>query len=144
MNWNTSSSFENFDEWPRHGGRQPRRKATSVCRKPSDKVEDDVVHRICRDNNRTVPDGVNPISKVSTQWQTFISLTLWPNPTSFRTFLYFLFSPPFSLTTSLCLEVSRDRPLFEGGKSLFGFSDVRNGTICMRNKNSAHSTIFKS
>ena len=68
MNWNTSSSFENFDEWPRHGSRQPRRKATSISRKPSDKVEDDVVHRICRDHNRIVPDGVNPISKVGTQF----------------------------------------------------------------------------
>ena len=61
MNWNTSSSFENFDECAE---RVRRRKSTTVGRKPSDKVEDDVVNRICRDNNRTVPDPVNPISKV--------------------------------------------------------------------------------
>ena len=68
MNWNTSSSFENFEE-VRQRTRQLVKRANSsaVRRKISDrdKLEDDVVNRICRDNNRTIQDpGVNPISKV--------------------------------------------------------------------------------
>ena len=67
MNWNTSSSFENFEEVRHRRIQLVKRANSSVRRKISDKdkLEDDVVNRICRDNNRTVQDpGVNPISKV--------------------------------------------------------------------------------
>ena len=68
MNWNTSSSFENFEEVRQRRTQLVKRASSSaVRRKISDKnkLEDDVVNRICRDNNRTVQDpGVNPISKV--------------------------------------------------------------------------------
>ena len=68
MNWNTSSSFENFEEVRQRRTQLVKRASSSVVRRKisdKDKLEDDVVNRICRDNNRTVQDpGVNPISKV--------------------------------------------------------------------------------
>ena len=68
MNWNTSSSFENFEEVRQRKTQLVKRASSSAVRRKisdKDKLEDDVVNRICRDNNRTVQDpGVNPISKV--------------------------------------------------------------------------------
>ena len=68
MNWNTSSSFENFEEVRQRRTQLVKRASSSAVRRKisdKDKLEDDVVNRICRDNNRTVQDpGVNPISKV--------------------------------------------------------------------------------
>ena len=40
-----------------------------------------------------------------------------PRTTGAPSFFFSFHYPPFSLTASLCLEVFRDRPLFEGGKS---------------------------
>ena len=69
MNWNTSSSFENFEEVRQRRTQLVKRASSSAVRRKisdKDKLEDDVVNRICRDNNRTVQDpGVNPISKVN-------------------------------------------------------------------------------
>ena len=69
MNWNTSSSFENFEEVRQRRTQLVKRASSSAVRRKisdKDKLEDDVVNRICRDNNRTVQDpGVNPISKVT-------------------------------------------------------------------------------
>ena len=48
MNWNTSSSFENIPEKTRN--RTPSRRRSGAI----NKVTDDVVYRLCRDNNKPV------------------------------------------------------------------------------------------
>ena len=50
MNWNTSSSFENIPEKSRSRQRTPSRRRSGAI----DKVTDDMVYRICRDNNKPV------------------------------------------------------------------------------------------
>ena len=49
MNWNTSSSFENIPEKSRRQRTPSRRRSGAI-----DKVTDDMVYRICRDNNKPV------------------------------------------------------------------------------------------
>ena len=49
MNWNTSSSFENIPE----GGSRQRTPSSRRSGVP-DKTKDDMVYRICRDNNKVV------------------------------------------------------------------------------------------
>ena len=50
MNWNTSSSFENIPERGSSRQRTPSSRRSGV----PDKTKDDMVYRICRDNNKVV------------------------------------------------------------------------------------------
>merc|ERR1719510_1605075 len=71
MNWNTSSSFENLAEQEdkfqnnlnklRSRSRTPSNKRSGVY----DKKTDDVIYRICKANNKPIPDSTHPISKVN-------------------------------------------------------------------------------
>merc|ERR1719510_2506871 len=63
MNWNTSSSFENLaePETIRSRSRTPANKRSGVY----DKTTDDVIYRICKSNNKPIPDAAQPISKVN-------------------------------------------------------------------------------
>ncbi len=60
MNWNTSSSFENVSAAV---GSSSRPRSRTPCNRRSavyDKKKDDVVYRICRDNNRPPPETSDP------------------------------------------------------------------------------------
>ena len=63
MNWNTSSSFENLadPDTIRSRSRTPANKRSGVY----DKTTDDVIYRICKSNNKPIPDAAHPISKVN-------------------------------------------------------------------------------
>ena len=53
MNWNTSSSFENIPADLNGNGSSSRQRTPSRRRSGApDKISDDVVYRICRDNNK--------------------------------------------------------------------------------------------
>ena len=58
MNWNTSSSFENIPDMPNQKRqRTPSNRRSGVI----DKTKDDVVYRLCRDNNKPVStSGCDP------------------------------------------------------------------------------------
>ena len=62
MNWNTSSSFENLDNSDRQNrSRTPANRRACMY----DKEKDDVIYRICKSNNKPLPDAISPIAKVS-------------------------------------------------------------------------------
>ena len=61
MNWNTSSSFENFDKEVERRSRTPANRRSYIHNKETD----DVIYRICQSNNRPIPDATHPIAKVS-------------------------------------------------------------------------------